>query len=555
MEQVWHALLTNPNVHIHDVCYDATGSIMAICCTGKIVICRRWQEPSSPSLPATSPSYSTHTLFSGRGLAYGGDSLHDDAEKTHGAGGGGPFLHHHRCPDREFVQNNSIQTDNQLLDESEPNQTPAERGKIIMDASHTKQWNIEYILEGAHEGPVNRAAWPPVEYENLLASCGADRTVGIWCKVKEEADCWEANGNGRPGTFRWENRCKIRDFKRSVSAVCFWDSGQELRLAACSADESIRVYQLDDATTYRIWTLGHQFSLLSPTPPSSAFTCASQSGTARPALPVEGGSPAIAVRHVVEREDVFLAALASCGFLYIWGMRACDLVGGWQLLQLSAEPGHRLGGQDVEWCPCLARHFDLLATCGEAPSVVLWRWDAGPEDEKITPSRHSPTPTFSSFPSVPSPSTPLPSCHSVDSGFFGGRGGSGEGMGRGSRLGGDVEADSPRFSVSGGAVRAFGPGNRFANLKGCSLGTRLGVRGGPRYGFIETEPIYATVANWGTLMKLQVLNSSTSPCWRVSWNAAGTLLAAASDEKVHIWRQHVLTKRWLAQSTMQVAES
>eukprot|EP00922_Rhytidocystis_sp_ex-Travisia-forbesii_P011152 GHVS01016336.1.p1 GENE.GHVS01016336.1~~GHVS01016336.1.p1 ORF type:complete len:180 (+),score=23.38 GHVS01016336.1:88-627(+) len=104
-------------------------------------------------------------------------------------------------------------------------------------------WTVEAVIHRPHDGPVWRGQWASADFGQMFATCSEDRCVAIW-SIADSDD-----------KVCWVNRCKLKDFKRSVTDIRFSPTQYGLFLAACSDDGYVRIYQLQDASEFRSWTL------------------------------------------------------------------------------------------------------------------------------------------------------------------------------------------------------------------------------------------------------------------------------------------------------------
>jgi nucleoporin SEH1 len=104
----------------------------------------------------------------------------------------------------------------------------------------------------AHEAPVLRVSWAHPEFGQIIASASFDRTVRIW----EEVDHENIN-SGR----RWQEKCKLGHAKSTIQDVQFAPNHLGLKLACCSADGIMRIYEAMDPMNSSDWILSHVFEL------------------------------------------------------------------------------------------------------------------------------------------------------------------------------------------------------------------------------------------------------------------------------------------------------
>jgi nucleoporin SEH1 len=97
----------------------------------------------------------------------------------------------------------------------------------------------------AHDGSVLKVSWSHPEYGTLLASASVDRSVKIW----EEID-----GEHRLSGKRWVERAKLIESRMAVQDIEFAPRHLGLKLATCSADGIVRIYEAMDIMNVSAWT-------------------------------------------------------------------------------------------------------------------------------------------------------------------------------------------------------------------------------------------------------------------------------------------------------------
>eukprot|EP00921_Rhytidocystis_pertsovi_P022173 GHVQ01035485.1.p1 GENE.GHVQ01035485.1~~GHVQ01035485.1.p1 ORF type:complete len:751 (+),score=177.15 GHVQ01035485.1:549-2801(+) len=185
-----------------------------------------------------------------------------------------------------------------------------------------------------------------------------------------------------------------------------------LKLASCSEDGMLRVYDAQDFSEFRIWTLDQQIAvspppsspLSSPFPPSSPYRVGLLSvlqlgsGGGGCVVDVCGGDKSwgqgwcgkpgvcggcVSLDWLDGREDVMVIAVATgAGMLQVWG-RSVSHHHKWILLQQTQKPAHWGGCKHVAWSPRLSRDHDMLCTCGGEPAVMLWAWHLSESDAEL----------------------------------------------------------------------------------------------------------------------------------------------------------------------------
>eukprot|EP00128_Syssomonas_multiformis_P015646 Colp12_sorted_trinity150504_noHs@6268 len=102
----------------------------------------------------------------------------------------------------------------------------------------------------AHQGSVWRVCWSHPEFGQVLASCSFDRTVAIW----EESDPGNKKGSGT-----WIKRTSLVDSRNSVKDIEFSPKHWGLKLATCSSDGWVRIYEAPDVMNLTHWSSMSEF--------------------------------------------------------------------------------------------------------------------------------------------------------------------------------------------------------------------------------------------------------------------------------------------------------
>eukprot|EP00030_Apusomonadida_sp_AF-17_P002604 a340379_46.p1 GENE.a340379_46~~a340379_46.p1 ORF type:complete len:326 (-),score=107.39 a340379_46:29-979(-) len=218
----------------------------------------------------------------------------------------------------------------------------------VFDQSETGEWVLSASWK-AHSASVWKLAWAHPEFGQVLASCSFDNTVCIW-----EQDGTAEEG----GRSVWSKRATLVDSRESVSDCRFAPRNQGLRLAACSAGGTVRLYEAPDVVNLSVWTLVDQIE------------AKSNGGNAISWNPSRFSPP----------------MLATCGAAHdaqIWqfdeGYRRWHVAG--------TLPGHTAEIHDVAWGPNMGRRHEVVATACKDGHVRLFKvvinLDAGTTDTSL----------------------------------------------------------------------------------------------------------------------------------------------------------------------------
>jgi len=190
----------------------------------------------------------------------------------------------------------------------------------------------------AHLGSVWKVAWAHPEFGQILASCSVDRTICIWEEPKEgEVD--------DKGERKWHKRAELLDSRDSVSDIKFAPKHLGLKLATCSADGFVRIYEAIDIMNISHWPLLEEFEAQRGGANCLSWNPSSFTGTSMLSV----GS---------DEKDV-----------KIW---ACsEAYRKWTHIETLS--GHQGSVHDVSWAPNLGRSYHLIATASKDMTVRIWK--------------------------------------------------------------------------------------------------------------------------------------------------------------------------------------
>jgi nucleoporin SEH1 len=258
----------------------------------------------------------------------------------------------------------------------------------------------------AHDGSVLRLSWAHPQFGSLLASCGMDRVLKVW----EEMDS-EQKGSGR----KWAERSKLTEARGPVQDVEFAPSHLGLRLASCSADGFLRIYEALDASNNAHWSLMDELDILSaessgslsgPSASASEMTGSSVSGglamsqqqqqqSRPPSLGGQSGTgnaTATATMATLSGDLSKSTPYADAHFALSWSpskffptsiavstgkehsvklFRLDKTHNKWA--QMETLQGHSDLVTDVAWAPNLGRSFELIATASKDGHVRIYK--------------------------------------------------------------------------------------------------------------------------------------------------------------------------------------
>lgn len=246
----------------------------------------------------------------------------------------------------------------------------------------------------AHTAPVYAVAWAHPSFGCVLASASADHTVLIW----EEVNAATSSGNGSSSGSSWRQRAVLGDARGAVRTVAFAPRHLGLRLAAGSADGSVRVYEAADAAaSLAHWSLD-SFEAEAAAGGGVAALAWAPGPTDAPLLAVGGGSGAAAVRTRSIFDSAGIQAVFSHNLCHkrplFFPFHPCSQVWGWTPAARRWLPMISLAGHvrvlDVAWAPSVGRPCHLIASCGSEGAVAVWKvWTA--REETTSPDQAAAT--------------------------------------------------------------------------------------------------------------------------------------------------------------------
>lgn len=184
----------------------------------------------------------------------------------------------------------------------------------------------------ANRGSVWKIDWAHPEYGQIIASCSSDRSVCIW----EESEDSE-------GKSLWRKRAELVDSRNSVQDVEFAPHQLGLKLATCSEDGYIRIYEALDVTDLTGWSMDD----------------------------IElgrGGASSVTWNPSPFDPPSLLVGTKSQGAL-VW--RYDDSIRRWEIMHELKN--HTEEVHSVAWAPNLGRSFHLLATASKDKTVRIWK--------------------------------------------------------------------------------------------------------------------------------------------------------------------------------------
>ncbi|KAI8643433.1 WD40-repeat-containing domain protein [Parasitella parasitica] len=123
----------------------------------------------------------------------------------------------------------------------------------FVERSDASVWELNDAWK-AHDSSIHKAIWARPEYGQIIASCSFDRQVKIWEEQTVEP---------RNSQKRWAERFRLVDARGAVLDIAFAPSQDSLRLATCSSDGIVRIYEALEPTDLAQWSQMEEFEISS----------------------------------------------------------------------------------------------------------------------------------------------------------------------------------------------------------------------------------------------------------------------------------------------------
>jgi len=201
------------------------------------------------------------------------------------------------------------------------------------------QWRLTTDWK-AHCGSVWKLAWAHPEFGQILASCSFDKTVIIWEEAEDDK-----------GNKKWVSRATLVDSRDSVTDIKFAPRHLGLKLATCSADGYVRLYEAPDVMNLAHWSLVVDFEALR----GGGCNCLSWNLSA------------------FDRE--MLAVGSNDQFVKIWEYN--DASRKWVQVENLACGNADNVVHDVSWAPNIGRSYHLIAVACKDKSVRVFKLTSG----------------------------------------------------------------------------------------------------------------------------------------------------------------------------------
>ncbi|ORZ14647.1 WD40-repeat-containing domain protein [Absidia repens] len=121
----------------------------------------------------------------------------------------------------------------------------------LVETGDAAGWETNDTWKG-HDASIIKASWAPPEYGQIIASCSLDRTVKIWEEQPVES---------RNSQRRWSERFRFLESRGTVMDIAFSPRPGALRLASCSSDGIVRIYECLEPTNLTQWSQMEEFAI------------------------------------------------------------------------------------------------------------------------------------------------------------------------------------------------------------------------------------------------------------------------------------------------------
>jgi len=218
---------------------------------------------------------------------------------------------------------------------------------------------LEHKGSTGHKGPVVKLAWAHPEFGSIIASCSKDHKVIIW---KEEVGSGASN-------VEWQLKTELVDAREEVTDVKFAPHHMGLKLALCSKDGFVRIYEAPDVMQPDHWDPVHEFE------------AGGQEGLAQVMCiawnPSRFDTPMLLV-GLKSRGDERSSVATT---IKVWSFSENHRR--WQPLTiLEGEDAPTQTVLDVAWAPNVGRRYHLLAACSaddkdDKKHLRIWKIPGG----------------------------------------------------------------------------------------------------------------------------------------------------------------------------------
>ncbi|WBW73140.1 GATOR2-SEACAT complex WD repeat subunit Seh1 [Schizosaccharomyces osmophilus] len=212
-----------------------------------------------------------------------------------------------------------------------------QRVKVYDFDEESENWKISSEWR-AGDASLMRIEWAHPEFGQVLAVCSLDRGVRVYQEQK-----------GGLHTKAWVEVAKLMDARSAVLDISFCPIQHGCKLAAISADATLRIYEALEPENISSWTLMDEIKLL-PSPPS------------------RNEQSSFCVSWCPSRWRTQCVAVGCMDKAYLYTQNASAK---WK--QIASLPGHADLVRDIAWAPSMGRLYHLLATASKDGNVRIFK--------------------------------------------------------------------------------------------------------------------------------------------------------------------------------------
>ncbi|RKP17965.1 WD40 repeat-like protein [Rozella allomycis CSF55] len=212
------------------------------------------------------------------------------------------------------------------------------------------EWHVNSLFgfhRKAHDSSVLKIKWADPEFGNVIATSSLDRTVRIW----------EENQNSNN---LWIERARLVDSRGAIQDIAFSPAHLGFKIATCSTDGFVRIYEAIDPMNASHWTLMDEIEICTTQREIDGQFCVSWC------------------------DNKFLPQMivVGCGKEYTAKIFCYSSEGRkWQIM--GTLEGHEDFVLDVKWAPNFGRSYELIATACKDHYVRIYRLDFGEKETEI----------------------------------------------------------------------------------------------------------------------------------------------------------------------------
>lgn len=233
-----------------------------------------------------------------------------------------------------------------------------------------------------------KVEWAHPEFGQVIASCSADRCVNIWEEPPAQQQQQQQQQDGQPSNAvarskssrSWIKLASIVDATDSVVDIKFAPRHVGLKLAVCSLDGHVRIYEAADIMNLSHWQPEQDFEVLanssnlatgSTIRPASVddSTDSANRGVTSSSLSRQSNGATCISWSPARFEEPMLVVGCQDGSLRIW--QYSERQRKWNTL-IALEGQHSGAVHDVSWAPLMGRSYHLIASAGKDGKIVIW---------------------------------------------------------------------------------------------------------------------------------------------------------------------------------------